>query len=169
MENNLKKEAGENPSAKDLLPGGMSRIGFLSEGQTLDRVLSRDTKALAILGYSIDEVASLLDPVCNLESPQGSDYVASNGKKYRVTTVAYRGWQNCPWKDVNIPLNSGKDIKIRREDGGSITIPGMLPHLIREHKFFEGGDYRLAPEDIVEIFGTERGTDSIKKARQLPL
>lgn len=156
------------PSSKDLLPMGNSREGFLAEGQILDRIIKRDGEALALLGYTAREVAELLEPVIEIRNERGVEYTAPNGKKYTIRALQYRGWQDCPWKDVSIPPNSSKDIYVKK-DTSEVRIPGMLPHLIKSHNFFEGGPYRLAPEDIVELFGVERNPGSIEEAKKLPL
>ncbi|MFH0936988.1 MAG: hypothetical protein V1808_01705 [Candidatus Daviesbacteria bacterium] len=167
---NRSEETGRSytPPLTDLLPSGSSNEGFLANGQTLDQVLKRDAEALNILGYTASEIADLLEPVTAISSHHGTEYIAPNGKKYIVRAVQYRGWQDCPWEDIKIPPNSSKDIYVKTASQ-EVRIPGMLPHLIRSHNFFEGGSYRVAPEDIVEMFGVEKTHGSIEKAKQLTL
>ena len=50
-----------------------------------------------------------------------------------------------------------------------VHIAGLIRHLVESHGFFEGGSYRVAPEKIVEMFGTERVPGSIEKVRELKI
>jgi hypothetical protein len=154
------------PILKELYPGGSSQEGFLAEGQMLNAVIERDNKALALLGYTAKEVAKLLEPVINISGRDLVKYVAPNEKEYAITVLEYRGWQDCPWRDAHIPQNSSRDIYIEG-NVGTIRIPGMLPHLIVAHNFFEGGSYRLSPEGIVELFGVEKNPGSIEETKRL--
>ncbi len=55
------------------------------------------------------------------------------------------------------------------EEGGheSVHIAGLLRHLAGQHGFFEGGQYRIAPEKIVEMFGVEKVPESLNKVKKL--
>lgn len=154
------------PDLSDLLPGGLSGGGFLKRGQTLNGVISRDKDALDLLGYSYQEIVDLIRPVCNLN--YSGDYTAPNGRTFAAQIRQYRGWQNCPWRDDGDKINSSKDIFLKTE-GRSTLIPGLIWHLIAAHHFFEGGEYRVSPEQIVEMLGTERIPGSLKIAKALPL
>ena len=158
------------PSQKDLLPGGLSMGGFLTEGQTLNGVICRDNETLSILGYSKDELAGLLNQELNNIGTDSHprNYTAPNGKTYSVRAISYRGWQDCPWQDVPFAPGSSVDYFFDSNEQERISA-GMMPHLIKEHNFFEGGNYRIAPEDIVEMFGEEKIPGSIQSARRLQL
>jgi hypothetical protein len=156
-----------NPSNIELLPGHISNEGFLAENQTLDQVLKRDSEVILSLGYTFEEIANLIEPL-NKRRNQPEEYIAQNGKKYTVRTILYRGWQECPWEEAPMPVHSGLDIFITG-GGSEVRIAGLLPHLIRSHGFFEGGAYRVSPEDIIDMFGEERIPGSIQKAKENPL
>lgn len=165
MEIKPSRPQGFTPLLTELYPNGSSKEGFLSSDQSLNEVVKRDNQALTLLGYTTKEIAELLKPIIGIADGYGK-YVAPNGKEYAVTTVGHMGFQNCPWRDVLMAPNSSIDVYVEGEMG-RIRIPGMLPHLITAHNFFEGGAYRLAPEKIVELFGVEKNHGSITKARKL--
>ncbi|MBU0978476.1 MAG: hypothetical protein ABIJ03_00690 [Patescibacteria group bacterium] len=159
------------PTDQELKPGKMSAAGFLQEGQTLEQVLKMDEQALQILGYTAQEVADLLGPVTEMAANGGNfDYTAPNGKQYEVRTQTWRGSQQCPWKDaVDWRRSSGAmDMHVTEKGKGNepVHIAGLLRHLIEKHGFFEGGSYRVAPEVIVELFGTERFPGSLEEVKE---
>ncbi len=160
------------PTSVDLQPGGMSAAGFLDRSQTLEQVLNRDRQALTLLGYTQQEVADLLGPVTERAANGGSfEYTAPNGKQYEVKVQTWRGAQECPWKDkVDWRKSSGAmDMHLTEKGKGEepVHIAGLVRHLVETHGFFEGGSYRVAPEKIVEMFGTERIPGSFEKVRKL--
>lgn len=162
------------PSDQELLPGQNSMAGFLKEGQTLEQVLKRDEQALQILGYTAQEVADLLGPVTEKAAKGGNfEYTAPNGKQYDVRVQTWRGTQECPWRDkVDWRRSSGgMDMHLteKGKDGGPVHIAGLIRHLVEKHGFFEGGSYRVSPEQIVEMFGEERVPGSLEQVRDLKL
>ena len=160
------------PSSADLQPGGMSAAGFLDRGQTLEQVINRDNQALKLLGYTVQEVADLLGPVTERAANERNfEYAAPNGKQYEVKKQTWRGTQECPWEDkVDWRRSSGgMDMYLTEKGKGGepVHIAGLVRHLVEGHGFFEGGSYRVAPEKIVEMFGTERISGSFEKVREL--
>lgn len=163
------------PSLEDLLPRGMSSLGFLKRDQTLEQVLARDKAALDALGYTAKEVADLLVPLiqaANQTRKESFTYCAPNGKEYTVQVQRWLGYQECPWRH-NIDwhtANSAIDLFLTEKGTDTrVHIAGLLPHLIAEHDFFEGGRYRVAPEVIVAMFGVERVPGSLERAGSMTL
>lgn len=161
------------PTLEMLQPGGMSGTGFLEKSQTLEQVLERDRRALEILGYSTQEVANLLGPLNKkaVENGKNFDYSAPNGKQYEVKIQAWRGIQECPWHDRvdGRKSHGGIDMYLteKGKSGEPVHIAGLVRHLVESHGFFEGGSFRVAPETIVELFGTERVPGSFEKVKEL--
>jgi len=160
------------PTIANLQPGGMSKDGFLDRGQTLEQVINRDRQALNMLGYTQQEVADLLATVTERAGDEGSlKYTAPNGKQYDVRVQKWRGDQECPWEDEIDWSKSRPDMDMYLTEKGkgeeSVHIAGLIRHLVESHGFFEGGSYRVAPEKIVEMFGTERIPGSFDKVREL--
>jgi hypothetical protein len=167
---NFEQHPGFSPSDQELGPNKISSAGFLKEGQTLEKVVKRDKEALDILGYTPQEVADLLGPIIEKSARSGKfEYVAPNGKIYIVESKQWRGFQQCPWKDHGEHGSIDMYITEKERIEKPVHIPGLLKHLIEKHDFFEGGDYRVAPETIVEMFGQEKKPGSIEKAKNLKL
>ncbi len=99
------------------------------------------------------------------------DYAALNGIQYKVTAQTWRGTQECPWGDkVDWRRSSGAmDMQLTEKGKGDkpVHIAGLLRHLVEAHGFFEGGPYRVSPEEIVKMFGVERTPGSFKKVGEL--
>lgn len=169
------EQSAYKPSLQELLPSGMSDLGFLEKDQTLEQVLERDKQALEILGYSAQEVADFLGPITEQAAKGGDfEYTAPNGKQYEVRAITYRGLQECPWHDNPDWRHSSGSLdmyvveKGKNEDEPT-RIAGLLRHLIEKHQFFEGGHYRISPETIVEMFGNERIPGSLEEVKKLAL
>lgn len=75
----------------------------------------------------------------------------------QVFVVSLKDMQGCPWGD-NITGNTDFMI-FNRETGESVTVPALMPHLIRAHHFFGGLDspYRTEPERLATVLGLESG------------
>ncbi len=174
MEFQGQEHSNYQPSNQELYPSNMSAEGFLLEGQTLEQVLKRDKQALQVLGYTAKETADLLGPATEKAANGGDfEYTAPNGKQYDVVVEVYRGSQECPWRDkVDHKRSSGAmDMYFTEKINGGepIRIAGLIRHLVEEHGFFEGGNYRVAPETIIQMFGQERVPGSLEKVKDLKL
>jgi hypothetical protein len=166
------KRPTHSPTPQELQPGGMSLVGFLERGQTIEQVMERDRKALEMLGYTTQEVAGLLAPVTEkAANGENFEYTAPNGKQFQVKVQTWMGTQECPWRDkVDWRKSSGAmDMHLteKGEGGKPVHIAGLVRHLVEEHGFFEGGSYRVAPEKIVAMFGTEKIPGSLAKVGKL--
>jgi hypothetical protein len=148
--------------------------GFLLKGQTLEQVMKRDEETLKILGYTTQEVADLLGPVCERACQENSfEYSSPNEKLYQVEVERFRG-KPCPWGDRFNLKKYPSSVNIRLIETSKpekILIAGLLRHLIEKHSFFEGGAYRVAPETLIEMFGEEKQNHegSIERAKSLPI
>jgi len=161
---------GFQPSDQELAPNKMSSVGFLKEGQTLEKVVKRDKEALDVLGYTTQEIANLLEPIIQKSGRGGKfEYTAPNGKTYLVEAKQWRGGQECPWHDHGEHGSIDMYFTEKGKTEKPFHIPGLIKHLIEKHDFFEGGDYRVAPEKLVEMFGLEKTPGSIEKAKKLKL
>ena len=88
----------------------------------------------------------------NLPSPK-IGYIIEN--KYQVFIIQYRGFQECPWDCKNTDWNSFDFLLLNLQTGKYITAPGLITHLIRQHRFFEGKGtlYRLEPLKLAQVLG----------------
>lgn len=82
----------------------------------------------------------------------------------QVFVVSYKGWQECPWGDEE--KGSCDFMILNRLTGESVTAPELMPHLIREHHFFEGHGtaFRTDPEMLARVLGMVDEEDS-KRSR----
>jgi hypothetical protein len=67
--------------------------------------------------------------------------------------ISWCGYQACPW-DCKICQWSDLDFRIENQrTGETLTGPGLIVHLIREHHFFEGlkSPYRVDPIKLVKV------------------
>jgi len=71
----------------------------------------------------------------------------------QVFFAGYRGLQDCPWDCAPIPWACFDFLIVNRRSGESVTGPGLIVHLIREHQFFGGSEspYRVEPLKAIRV------------------
>jgi len=135
-----------------------------------DALLSRDAETLARFGVAYEEIAdSLQEVLCAaLAGPQMTTKsmvlrILTLGRfprrepgfvtpRFRVYVTFWLGLQECPWCESVEYGNFDFEITNRRIHE-SIRGPGLLIHLIRRHRFFEGieSPYRVDPEKLMRV------------------
>ena len=98
-----------------------------------------------------------LFPRIRADSLPNTDVGYLVGSNLQVFTVKYRGLQGCPW-GCGAPAWCMLDFLIlNRQSGMCLTGPGMIVHLIREHRFFEGQEspYRVDPVKAIQVLELE--------------
>ena len=90
--------------------------------------------------FSIDNL-----PVTNI------GFLVNN--KYQVFFAQWRGFQDCPWNCKQPNWGSFDFLLLNRQTGEYIIAPGLIVHLIREHRFFEGREspYRVDPFKLAQV------------------
>ena len=137
-----------------LRPRAWSEGGFLGSTESLSAVIKQDKQTLIRLGISYEEIADALEKVLLIALDQyWKDQKESIVGHLQVTLKVYRGFQRCPW---NCSREGTKQFdfvdfllyNLRTKE--SVEGPGLIIHLIREHKFFEGieSPYRVDPERL---------------------
>jgi hypothetical protein len=147
-----------------LLPGGASQTGFLAPGERLDDVIEHDERSLLALGLSFEQVADYLALVIGqaerrLElARRGRQAPPETARPWLSITAEHTlGFQTCPFcadaGEYERQPKASADYVLRDiESGISICVPGLLPHLIREHHFFEGSvPYRTDPTLLARV------------------
>ncbi len=80
--------------------------------------------------------------------------------RHHVFVCQYRGLQRCPW-DCDLVSNDSSlnFLVLDRTTCDHFTFPGLAPHLIRAHQFFEGDGtpFRTDPTELVRVLGLLRG------------
>jgi hypothetical protein len=72
----------------------------------------------------------------------------------QVFTCKYRGFQTCPWECAVTPNWGSFDFLIlNRKTAEYVTGPGLIVHLIRNHRFFEGieSPFRTDPTKAIRV------------------
>lgn len=156
-----------------LRPGAESASGFLAPGQRLEDVLARDRRTLAALGATFDQLANGLELA--LGRAERRVDLARRGRRPEVAppdveappipvepTLSVRAWrfaghQDCPFDDgegrrcPTAPFSSAH-YELRRNGLPPLAVPGLMPHLIRAHGFFEGDvPCRVEPEALLRV------------------
>jgi hypothetical protein len=149
-----------------LFPGGSSTSGFLAEGERLEDVVERDRQTLRSLGVTHEQVADRLELVLG-RAERRADLV-QRGRIVppwlpwlEVESRAYLGFQSCPFDGSKQPWAHMDFVLRDHERGLAIALPGLLPHLVREHAFFEGSvQYRTDPARLVDLLRIHEGDET---------
>jgi len=80
----------------------------------------------------------------------------------QVFIAQYRGLQECPWKCEYENWGGFDFLILNQKSGEYVTGPGLIVHLIRKHRFFEGieSPYRVDPAKVVNVLQLIPETDS---------
>lgn len=135
-----------------LRPGQLSAGGFLGVDERLEDVLNADEATVQGLCVTHEQIAARIEYFIKAVDDDLSQTGTVIDNKYRVGGVAYRGWQNCPWGDRG--QYSSLDFTVENlRTGERLNFPGLIVHLIRQHRFYEGkkSPYRVDPEKAVSV------------------
>ncbi len=149
---------------------------MLGKGESLVNRIVEDNKILQELGISYDKIASKLDEVFKMK---GNVSILDRG--YLVILEMTCGSSRCPWEDGALEGafytmlfdTDNKEHRLFLEEwkrngiafneefknmftGEPVIIAsGLMPHLIREHHFFEGKEtpYRCDPRQLAKYLG----------------
>ncbi len=135
--------------------------GFMGKNENLKSILIEDYNTLKKIGRTYSEIADRIEELM---------FDKQFGKigNYKFCGEFTCGEQECPWKDGStcnqyvmwlIPSNDNNPLLPGEiyKNKNVIEISGLLPHLIKEHYFFEGkkSRYRVNPEKISKIIFQE--------------
>lgn len=143
----------------NMRPGALSAGGFLGRSESLDSVIQSDGAAVLRLGISYRDIADTLEAILlaalerHWEHPEGFEV-----GELKVSLQVWRGLQECPWGcSLDVCKKLGfVDFDITNKSlRESVSGPGLIAHLIRDHRFFEGKEspYRVDPEQIARVLG----------------
>ncbi|MEK7617013.1 MAG: hypothetical protein AAB414_03080 [Patescibacteria group bacterium] len=161
-------------------PDHASEVGFLGEDESLLEVVHSDWVTVVDLGTTHGRIGeSLMDLLKGGGSlAPGFEYRS----KWEIEDIRTEvlGEQGCPWKCTDRGLTEGviartETFQESREEITSavsdffynrtpdsanlfVVVTGLLPHLIRQHFFFEGrqSPYRAEPSLLIQAFGLKR-------------
>jgi hypothetical protein len=145
-------------------PGRLSARGFLGLDEKLEDVLAGDSKTVKGLGITHKQLADRVEYFIRKSIQMLKDTYEINGnipdntaniEKYKVRVISWKGFQECPWcAHLRRYQYSSLDFMVtNKETGEKVTFPGLIVHLIRMHKFYEGKGtpYRLDPAKAARV------------------
>jgi hypothetical protein len=166
------------------VPDGWSVTGFLSPGETVASVQAKDDATLKRLGLTHAQFASAVEelilstamceqlchdfdgyreagtPACECTGWRKGVIKYGRFKGVEVEYVSHRGIQLCPFSEslenslgsVNVCGRSSGQVRVFGDT--PMTVSELMPHLIRDHHFFEGSvPYRVDPEAFARLAG----------------
>lgn len=129
---------------------GSSSAGFLGKGESLRDVIERDAATVARHGATHYELSRWLDDLFSQIPTFGRS--AKRFPGYEAIGMVWRGSQECPFGGYACGMTNIDYRFTRLVEGGTLSISGLLPHLIGTHQFFEGDTpYRLDPETLFTL------------------
>lgn len=145
-------------------PGEFSQAGFLGEHERLEEVLARDARALEEENLSAHELADALERL--LDAAEGARRRSARvDGDFDVSVEVFTGFQICPWapNPHSGQCTAGGGVRhasvnwrVRnRHSGDELRGPGLIVHLIRAHRFFEGleSPHRVDPLALARVLG----------------
>jgi len=150
-----------------------STKGFLGRNESLTELVIGDYKIIKKAGSTYLKIADELDKF--IATPYS--YKLASGYSVDEAILINAGVQSCPW---GCDIFGGNIAVIRRDESSflssfndmlsyfgfslphlgraSVLVTGLLPHLVREHYFFEGRKtrYRADPKFLIHAFNLER-------------
>lgn len=145
-------------------PGEFSQGGFLGEHERLENVLAADARTLEEANLSPDELADSLERLLDAAEAARGRSARVDGD-FDVSVEVFTGFQICPWAPSphsgQCTAGGGVShasvawrVRNRRTDK-DLRGPGLIVHLIRAHRFFEGFEspYRVDPLALARVLG----------------
>lgn len=176
LERRLKANAGAEHLA--------SSYGFLGEDEDLVDLILEDFAAVKAIGLTHDQIALRIEEVGLSNSRRPEEPLSGS---YWSVFEATCGAQRCPWGDGATDLeyymffldgeNPEHEVFLEKWRGAGgvlpnytqfqrmfngepiIVVSGLMPHLIQQHKFFEGKKtvYRIDPTQVAKYMGLIAG------------
>lgn len=146
-------------------PGQASTLGFLSPEQSLMSLVEEDSATLARIGVTHERIANRLAFLMDRSSWTSSVRTrwCALLDRFRVHRIHYAGYQRCAFSEG--PRDCGRCSSeyeiLNLATGESFWATGLHPHLIGEHRFFEGGSYRLDPEQAARVLELSPGESDL--------
>lgn len=143
-------------------PGEFSQAGFLGEHERLEDVLARDARTLEEAGLSPDELADALERLLDAAEAARGRSARLEGR-FDVRIEVFTGFQICPWAPSphSGQCTAGGGVRhasvawqVRnRRTREELSGPGLIVHLIRAHRFFEGFEspHRVDPLALARV------------------
>lgn len=150
-------------------PDGLSQSGFINEGESLRKIYTDDKEKLETLGITYNQIADVLqytyEKALTLNNPL--EEIQFNNNNLQVSLIQYKGAQRCPFQKKHDKLYYGYeygsiDVEVKSTITGEVLkYNTLLPHMIRNHQFFESPtvSHRVDPEYVINFFNIEKDKD----------
>lgn len=136
---------GENKKSINLTkfyPGTLSVAGFLAEGEDLNEVINRDRTVCEQHSLTPKDIGQKIEDILNGRIED----------EFKLKTQSWRGMQECPFEKDFKPFSNLDFVITNKKTGKSLSGPGLIVHLLKDHDFFEGNtSYRVDPEKAIEV------------------
>lgn len=160
-------------------PDRVCSAGMLAPDETLRDVLEQDEATLERLGITRFQIADVLEAALESAKERWSTRpdtgtLTLGDTKYRIESTQYMGCQESPFdlphQTCHLP-HSHRNVTVYNAEDEVFHFGGLLPHLIRQHGFFEGNahtttykfdgitSFRVDPEECVRFFDIQPGHD----------
>ncbi|MBI2138996.1 hypothetical protein HYU13_05370 [Candidatus Woesearchaeota archaeon] len=174
---------------KRMRPGSFLSSGFIGPSQTLREVIKADAQVLDQYGITYEQIADRLSffmKLAFLEESNGASRLYCEGVPvdghFKVFLHRSLGSISCPffYSLVRDEKGFGREYTCwagscsftvkNEQDQTEISFPSLIPHLVRDHHFFEGDvPGRLNPEDAIKVLEIKPGVDySPPKPKEKP-
>lgn len=146
-------------------PGGSDYLG----GESFKSIIKQDAATLQELGLTHEDIARAIfefiyayekaELAGELAKDKVGEYIEHDG--YYVSRNDWRSYEDCPFesKTDSEHVRTRFDYLIQKIDTkDSIKFGGLMPHLIAEHHFFEGGKdnpYRVDPRSTAQFLNIQ--------------
>lgn len=163
-----------------LRPDHTSGVGFLGEHESLLEVVHSDWQVVQECGTTHNQIAEALEDLLKGQGRTTAGFEFRTKDAIEGIRTEVLGYQKCPWECSQMGKTIGviasaqtfqereREISMaaldffvdRSPDAASkfVVVTGLLPHLIRQHYFFEGrqSPYRADPTLLIQAFGLNR-------------
>jgi len=114
------------------------------------KVIHDDEETIRNLNTTHNHIADRLEHFLKV-APFGTPRIIDGNFEARMTAAGF-GSQDCPWEDPAYYGGMNYSVKNLRIDE-TLSFPGLIVHLIREHHFYEGrkSPYRVNPKQAVRV------------------
>ena len=126
--------------------------GFMgADSRTVAEIIDADTRELAKLGYTADQIASRMQTITNTAKAGLENWVRIDDERQAIVQEA-RGFTICPWPHSGHCAKRVTTVE-RLDSGQTIHFSDLNIHMIAEHNFFEGrgSAFRIEPGKLIDV------------------
>ena len=133
-------------------PGVLSTAGFLGHEECLLEILAADNKFIVEeKKLTHQQVARHMLIVGAIGLAHNGEEFLYHGRKYKVTTTIFRGYQESPFKDGTKTNYNAKVENLT--NGKTVEYSILVPVMVERYGFYEGKQtkYRVEPSKVLDV------------------